>query len=63
MVPGVTACLACLHARRTDADPRWVSPVDIMHMREGDVSSFTPVQPLQYVGHLKKWNLYNAVFG
>lgn len=23
VVPGVTACLACLHARRTDADPRW----------------------------------------
>lgn len=23
VIPGVTACLACLHAHRTDADPRW----------------------------------------
>ncbi|CAM4032462.1 YaeF family permuted papain-like enzyme [Rahnella bruchi] len=47
----------------TASDALWVSPADLLHMREGDVSSFVPVQPLHYVGHLKKWNLYNAVFG
>jgi len=47
----------------TASNALWISPADLLHMREGDVSSFTPVQPLQYVGHLKKWNLYNAVFG
>lgn len=36
-----------------DADPRWISPADIMHMREGDVPSLKVTQPLQYVGHLK----------
>lgn len=47
----------------TTSNALWISPADLLHMREGDVSSFTPVQPLRYVGHLKKWNLYNAVFG
>ena len=47
----------------TSSNALWVSPADLLHMREGDVSSFTPVQPLHYVGHLKKWNLYNALFG
>lgn len=47
----------------TVSNALWISPADLLHMREGDISSFTPVQPLQYVGHLKKWNLYNAVFG
>jgi hypothetical protein len=47
----------------TASNALWISPADLLHMREGDISSFTPVQPLQYVGHLKKWNLYNAVFG
>ncbi|MET0312117.1 MAG: YaeF family permuted papain-like enzyme [Burkholderiaceae bacterium] len=37
----------------TSADPRWVSPADILHMREGDVPSIAAHQPLQYVGHLK----------
>ena len=37
----------------TSADPRWVSPADLLHMREGDVPSIAPKQPLQYVGHLK----------
>jgi cell wall-associated NlpC family hydrolase len=37
----------------TSADPRWVSPADILHMREGDVPSIAALQPLQYVGHLK----------
>jgi cell wall-associated NlpC family hydrolase len=37
----------------TTADPRWVSPADILHMREGDVPSISVVQPLTYLGHLK----------
>lgn len=37
----------------TTADPRWVSPADILHMREGDVPSISVVQPLVYLGHLK----------
>ena len=37
----------------TEADARIVSPADILHMREGDVSSFTIARPLHYVGHLK----------
>jgi len=37
----------------TDADPRWISPGDILHMREGDVPSMRANQTLTYVGHLK----------
>lgn len=37
----------------TYADPRLISPADILHMREGDVSSVSLVKPLRYVGHLK----------
>jgi cell wall-associated NlpC family hydrolase len=37
----------------TDAAPRWLSPRDILHMREGDVSSVKVRQTLTYVGHLK----------
>ena len=37
----------------TDADPRWISPADILHMREGDVPSLRVRQQLSYVGHLK----------
>jgi hypothetical protein len=37
----------------TDADPRLVSPGDLLHMREGDVPSVRIHQHLQYVGHLK----------
>jgi uncharacterized protein YycO len=37
----------------TDADPRIVSPADLLHMREGDVPSFRIGKPLHYVGHLK----------
>lgn len=37
----------------TEADPRWVSPADILHMREGDVPSMKIHQALLYVGHLK----------
>ena len=37
----------------TDADPRLISPGDLLHMREGDVPSVRIHRPLQYVGHLK----------
>jgi hypothetical protein len=37
----------------TDADPRLLSPADLLHMREGDVPSVRTHQALQYVGHLK----------
>ncbi|HSH07186.1 MAG TPA: distant relative of cell wall-associated hydrolase [Burkholderiales bacterium] len=37
----------------TDADPRIVSPADILHMREGDVPSLGIRRSLAYVGHLK----------
>jgi uncharacterized protein YycO len=37
----------------TTADPRWVSPADLLHMREGDVPSIPATQALRYVGHLK----------
>ena len=37
----------------TDADPRIVSPGDILHMREGDVPSLRIHKALHYVGHLK----------
>lgn len=37
----------------TDTDPRFISPADLLHMREGDVPSVRVHQPLQYVGHLK----------
>jgi Permuted papain-like amidase enzyme, YaeF/YiiX, C92 family len=43
------------HARLplTTADPRLISPADLLHMREGDVPSVRIEQALQYVGHLK----------
>jgi cell wall-associated NlpC family hydrolase len=37
----------------TDADPRLVTPDDLLHMRQGDVTSIKIHQALQYVGHLK----------
>jgi cell wall-associated NlpC family hydrolase len=37
----------------TDAAPRWLTPRDILHMREGDVPSVKVRQALVYVGHLK----------
>jgi Permuted papain-like amidase enzyme, YaeF/YiiX, C92 family len=37
----------------TDADPRLVTPDDLLHMRQGDVPSFRINQTLQYIGHLK----------
>jgi hypothetical protein len=37
----------------TSADPRLLSPADLLHMREGDVPSVRSHQALRYVGHLK----------
>ena len=37
----------------TDADPRLITPADILHMREGDVASVAVRQALRWVGHLK----------
>lgn len=34
-------------------NPEWISPADILHMRDDDVSSFVPNVALQYVGHLR----------
>jgi len=36
-----------------DVQANWISPADILHMREGDVPSMAVTQPLVYVGHLK----------
>lgn len=41
----------------TTADPRLISPADLLHMREGDVPSVRTEQALQYVGHLKTTTL------
>ena len=41
----------------TTADPRLISPADLLHMREGDVPSVRTEQTLQYVGHLKTTTL------
>ncbi|MDR2188449.1 MAG: YaeF family permuted papain-like enzyme [Azonexus sp.] len=37
----------------TRADPRWISPADLLHMRENDVPSIAATKPLRYIGHLK----------
>lgn len=37
----------------TMAQSGWISPSDLMHMREGDISAFKSETKLQYVGHLK----------
>lgn len=37
----------------TNADPRLISPADLLHMREGDVPSVKINQVLLYVGHMK----------
>jgi hypothetical protein len=37
----------------TSAHPRLITPSDILHMREGDVSPVKIHKPLQFVGHLK----------
>ncbi|MGH8709549.1 MAG: YiiX/YebB-like N1pC/P60 family cysteine hydrolase [Burkholderiales bacterium] len=47
----------------TDADPRLISPADILHMREGDVSSVRVNRPLHFVGHLKYQQVAAALPG
>jgi len=37
----------------TNADPRLISPADILHMRAGDVPSVRIHKELRYAGHLK----------
>ena len=45
----------------THTPPEWISPADILHMREHDVPSVVPVVPLQYVGHLRcRASLWNG---
>ncbi|WP_072010878.1 MULTISPECIES: YaeF family permuted papain-like enzyme [unclassified Serratia (in: enterobacteria)] len=43
------------HAGRplTLASPGWVSPGDLLHMREGDIATLAPNRALAYVGHIK----------
>ncbi|WP_337261349.1 MULTISPECIES: YaeF family permuted papain-like enzyme [unclassified Serratia (in: enterobacteria)] len=43
------------HAGRplTLASSGWVSPGDLLHMREGDIATLAPNQTLAYVGHIK----------
>ena len=47
----------------TQADPRLLSPADILHMREGDVASVRIDRPLRYVGHLKDARPIAVAFG
>ncbi|WP_435955137.1 YaeF family permuted papain-like enzyme [Dryocola sp. BD626] len=44
----------------TVASASWVSPGDLLHMREGDVATLAANQPLLYVGHLKPGIYYKA---
>lgn len=44
----------------TTADAGWVSPADLLHMREGDVPTLVPVKPLHYVGHLRPGIYFKA---
>lgn len=38
----------------------WISPSDLLHMREGDIATIAPVQALQYVGHLSPGIYFKA---
>lgn len=40
-----------------EGQANWVSPADLLHLREGDVSAWHAQQPIEYIGHLKRWNL------
>ncbi len=42
----------------SDSNPVWITPADLLHMREGDSSSFRSNQPLSYIGHLKQRSSY-----
>ena len=45
----------------TSKSPEWLDPADILHMREGDVATFTPKVRLNYVGHLQcSTSIWNA---
>ena len=45
----------------TSKSPEWLDPADILHMREGDVATFTPKARLNYVGHLQcSTSIWNA---
>ena len=45
----------------TSAKPQWVDPSDILHMREDDIATISPVAKLQYIGHLQcSPSLWNA---
>ena len=44
----------------TTAEAGWVSPADLLHMREGDVHTLVPVKPLRYVGHLSPGIYFKA---
>ncbi|PVZ85381.1 hypothetical protein C9426_20080 [Serratia sp. S1B] len=37
----------------TVAKSGWVSPGDLLHMREGDIATLAPSQSLHYIGHIK----------
>ncbi|UJD81492.1 YaeF family permuted papain-like enzyme [Serratia rubidaea] len=37
----------------TQAEPGWISPGDLLHMREGDIATLPPSQSLAYIGHIK----------
>lgn len=45
----------------TTANPEWVNPNDLLHMREDDIPSIKPQVELSYVGHLQcsqsVWNM------
>ncbi|WP_336777980.1 YiiX/YebB-like N1pC/P60 family cysteine hydrolase [Pantoea sp. USHLN256] len=49
----------CRHAgiELLQGQANWVSPADLLHLRDGDVSAWQAQQNMQYVGHLKRWNL------
>lgn len=38
----------------------WISPADLLHMREGDVATLSGSQTLAYVGHLKQGIYFKA---
>ena len=45
----------------TSKSPEWLDPSDILHMRVGDVATFTPKARLNYVGHLQcSTSIWNA---
>ncbi len=45
----------------TLAEASWISPTDLLHMREGDIATVAPVQQLQYIGHLRPGIYFKAL--